>query len=286
MQATTSTKPMADRVNPNTLPVSCNSRMTSSKKSTLDSQTTPSENPTSAPSNPTPLPPTRSNVAHVPKKSTYRYPLLENTQRYANYTRRKSRWNRCCCCLCWLISIIFTLVVLIGIAAGVFYLIFRPESPHYTIDRIVIKGMNLTSSLSTISPEFNFTIKADNGNEKIGIYYENNSNVEIFYQDTMLSNGVMPAFYQPSNNVTIFQTVLKGNGVELGESDRRALVKAVAKRIVPLSLKLRVPVKIKVGSVKTWKIGVNVDCDVKVDQLTAHAKIVHKGCDYGLDLWL
>jgi hypothetical protein len=25
---------------------------------------------------------------------------------------------------------------------------------------------------------------------------------------------------------------------------------------------------------------------VMVDQLTAHTKIVHKGCDYGLDLWL
>jgi hypothetical protein len=146
--------------------------------------------------------------------------------------------------------------------------------------------MNLTSSLSTISPEFNLTIKANNGNEKIGIYYENNSNVEIFYRDTMLSNGVMPAFYQPSNNVTVFQMVLKGNDVELGRSDRSVLVNAAAKRIVPLSLKLRAPVKIKVGSVKTWKIGVNVDCDVMVDQLTAHTKIVHKGCDYGLDLWL
>jgi hypothetical protein len=113
-------------------------------------------------------------------------------------------------------------------------LIFRPESPHYTIDRIVIKGMNLTSSLSTISPEFNLTIKANNGNEKIGIYYENNSNVEIFYRDTMLSNGVMPAFYQPSNNVTVFQMVLKGNDVELGRSDRSVLVNAAAKRIVPV----------------------------------------------------
>ncbi|WJX74899.1 hypothetical protein P8452_58499 [Trifolium repens] len=270
---------MADRVHANTLPVSCNSRMTSSKKSTLDSQTTSFEKPTTAVSNPSPLPPARTNATHVSKKLTYRYPLPKNT-------RRKSRWNRCCCCLCWLISILFTLVVLLGIAAGVFYLIFHPESPHYTIDHIAIKGMNLTSSLSTISPEFNLTIKANNGNEKIGIYYENDSNVEIFYRDTMLSNGVMPAFYQPSNNVTVFQMVLKGNDVELGRSDRSVLVNAAAKRIVPLSLKLRAPVKIKVGSVKTWKIGVNVDCDVMVDQLTAHTKIVHKGCDYGLDLWL
>lgn len=85
--------------------------------------------------------------------------------------------------------------------------------------------------------------------------------------------------------MTVFKAVLKGNGVELAGSDRTALVNAVAKRSVPLTMKLRAPVKIKVGSVKTWKITVKVDCDVAVDQLTAKSKIVHKDCSYGLDLW-
>ncbi|MCI74803.1 late embryogenesis abundant protein, partial [Trifolium medium] len=78
------------------------------------------------------------------------------------------------------------------------------------------------------SPEFDISIKADNGNEKIGIYYDTDSSVEIFYRDVSLCNGTLPVFYQPPHNVTVFQTVLKGNGIELARSDRRALVKAVA----------------------------------------------------------
>lgn len=116
-----------------------------------------------------------------------------------------------------------------------FYLdyIVHPESPTYTIDRIAVKQMNLSSPFSSISPEFDVSIKADNGNHKLGIYYENDSSVEIFYRDVSLCslcNGVLLAFYQPSNNMMVFHSALKGNDVELAETDRRALMNVVAKR--------------------------------------------------------
>lgn len=107
----------------------------------------------------------------------------------------------------------------------------------------------------------------------------------MFFKDARLCGGALPAFYQASNNVTVFKAVLKGDGVELAGSDRTALVNAVAKRSVPLTMKLRAPVKIKVGSVKTWKITVKVNCDVTVDKLTVQAKIGSRHCDYGVDLW-
>jgi len=143
--------------------------------------------------------------------------------------------------------------------------------------------MNLTSPSSVIWPEFDIPVKADNGrNRKIGIYYEkDHSSLEMFYRDVRLSNGVLPMFYQPPNNMTLFPMVLKSNGIVLEESDRIALVNAVAKRSVPLTLKVRALLKIKLGSVTSlFKIIVELDCVVTVDQLTAQAKIVHKDvCD-------
>ena len=50
-------------------------------------------------------------------------------------------------------------------------------------------------------------------------------------------------------------------------------------------MKIRVLVKIKAGSVKTWTITVKVDCDITIDKLMADAKIISKDCDYGLKLW-
>ncbi|XP_012570952.1 NDR1/HIN1-like protein 13 [Cicer arietinum] len=208
-----------------------------------------------------------------------------NVRLYKNYTLREYRRRRCRRLFCWFIFALICLAVLSAITACVFYLILRLEKPNYSIELVSVKGMNLTSSLSAISPEFDVSAKTDNGNEKIGIYYENGSTVEMFYRDVRLCNGALPAFYQPSNKVTVFKTVLKGNGVELSGSNRRKMVNAIKKRCVPLTLKMNLPVKFKIGSVKTWKIRVKVECDFTVDQLTAKAKIVKKYCSYGLDSW-
>ncbi|KAI9100939.1 hypothetical protein K1719_024063 [Acacia pycnantha] len=243
-------------------------------------------NPTS-PAPVKPVPPPQGGTTYViriTKDQVYRAPPPENARRQSHYARRKSRR---CSCLCCLIGLIFILVVLLAIAACILLLVFRPKAPYYTIDSIAVKGVNLTSvaaASSVISPEFDVTVSANNSNNKIGIYYLTDSSVEVYYKEVMLCNGTSPAFYQPSNNVTVFQTVLKGSNIELTTTYVSALVIAQSNQTVPLKLKLGVPVKIKVGSVKTWKITVKVDCNVTVDNLTAKAKVVWSSCGYG-DLW-
>ena len=270
---------MADRVHPQDSPPASG-----------DSQTSPSQGeavarkPTPpAPEKPVPQPGTY--IIQVPKDQVYRVPPPENARRYDQYNRRKNHRSCCCRCLCWLIGLFVILIILLGIAAGIIYLVFRPEAPDYTVNRIAVKGMNLTSGSASISPEFDVAVRANNPNNKIGIYYEKDSSVEIYYKDVKLCDGVLPAFFQPSNNVTVFETALKGSGIELRSSDFQALVDAQKKGEVPLQLKLKAPVKIKVGSVKTWMITVKVDCDVTVDKLSTQAKIVSRDCNYGVDLW-
>ncbi|TKY57074.1 YLS9 protein [Spatholobus suberectus] len=273
---------MADRVHPrDSPPVSAESQPASPQ----DASAFPK--PPQPPPSEKPVPPPGTYVIQIPKDQVYRVPPPENARRYDQYTRPKHRRSRCCCCCCWLIGIIFIFVVLLAISAGVLYLVFRPEAPKYSIENIAIRGINVTSpsSAAAISPEFNVTVKADNPNDKIGIRYLKDSSAEVFYNDARLCNGALPAFYQPSNNVTVFATALRGNGIELRSEDQRALLGAQTKREVPLTVRIRAPVKIKVASVTTWKITVKVDCDVTVNELTAQAKIVSKNCNYSVDLW-
>lgn len=268
------THSMADRVHPRDSPP-------------VSGQTQPTLSQEAAVAPKHPPPPTGTYVIKIPKDQVYRVPPPENARKYDHYARRNHRHSRCCRCCCWFIGIIFILIVLLGIAAGVLYLVFRPKAPDYSIESIAIRGMNLTSPSSTtaMSPELDVTVRAENPNGKIGIRYETDSSAEIFFKDVRLCNGALPAFYQPSNNVTVFKTALRGSEIELRSADRTALVKAQAKREVPLTVKLRAPVKIKVGSVETWKITVKVDCDVSVDKLTAQAKVVSRHCNYGVNLF-
>ncbi|KAJ7960419.1 Late embryogenesis abundant hydroxyproline-rich glycoprotein [Quillaja saponaria] len=124
----------------------------------------------STPASEKPAPPPGSYVVQIPKDQIFRVPPPENAGRYQQYTHKKNRRSSCCCCFCWLLGVIITLIVLLAIAAGIFYLVFKPESPNYTVERISIKGMNIStlSSTATISPEFDVAVRANNPNDKIG----------------------------------------------------------------------------------------------------------------------
>uniref|UniRef100_A0A5B7ABP5 Late embryogenesis abundant protein LEA-2 subgroup domain-containing protein n=1 Tax=Davidia involucrata TaxID=16924 RepID=A0A5B7ABP5_DAVIN len=268
---------MADRVHPRDSPPP------TVEAASNPSQEAPLKPAPPMPENPVPPPP-GTYVIQVPKDQIYRHPPPENARRYQNYTRRKARRSFCCRCLCWTLGLIALLIVLLAVAAGILYLVFRPKAPKYSVDDVAIRGFNLTSS-STISPEFDVTVRARNPNDKIGIYYQKASSVKVYYSDINLCNGVLPTFYQPSNNVTIFQKALKGSKILLTSAVNSALVAEQKQGKVPLRLNLKAPVKIKVGAVKTWTITVKVKCDVTVDKLTAQSKIVDKDCDYCVKLW-
>jgi hypothetical protein len=274
---------MADRVHPHdSPPPGADETSSETSETTLKPATPESDKPVPSPG---------TYVIHIPKDQVYRVPPPENARRFQSLTRRKINRRPCCLCLCWLLGLLVIFLVLVGIAAGIFYLVFKPESPNYSIDNITISGLNLTAeaatttSVLTVSPEFDVTVRADNPNDKIGIYYRKDSSVEVYYSDVRLCNGVLPVFYQPSNNETVFRTALKGSGIELTSTMKKSLVQEQTQGEVPLELKIRAPVKIKVGSVKTWTITVKVDCDITVDKLTADAKIISRDCDYGVKLW-
>ncbi|KAF8395610.1 hypothetical protein HHK36_019560 [Tetracentron sinense] len=200
-----------------------------------------------------PVPTPGTYVFQIPKDQIYRLPPPENAYHFKNYTRRgKNRRNPCCCCLYWILGIISLLILLIAIAAGVFYLVFQPKAPIYSVEKVSVRGFNLALSSLTVSPEFDVTVKAENPNKKIGIFYEKGSSVTVSHSNVKLCTGAVPAFHQPSNNVTIFRTALKGSGIKLTSQVHGALTEEQRGGKIPLGLNLRVPVRIKVASVKSW----------------------------------
>ncbi|XP_060170028.1 NDR1/HIN1-like protein 13 [Lycium barbarum] len=234
-----------------------------------------------------PVPSPGTYVVQVPKDQIYRYPPPGNSRRYESLTKRKPHRSCCCRCLCYTFSLLLILIIALGITAGVLYLIFRPESPKYTISDFTIKNFNLTSSSSSspVSPQFNVTVRAENPNNKIRIYYLKGSSMTVVYSEVSLCNGELPAFYQPTNNVTVFKTALKGSNVMLGNAVKTELRNEQMKGKVPFKVNIRVPVKVKVGAVKSWEITVKVKCDIMVNALTAKSKIVSKDCKYSVRFW-
>ncbi|KAL0435248.1 UNVERIFIED_CONTAM: NDR1/HIN1-like protein 13 [Sesamum radiatum] len=231
-----------------------------------------------------PVPPPATYVVQLPREQILRYPPPENARKFQALTRRKNRRSCCRRCCCFTLCLLVFLVIAAAVSAGVLYLVFRFKSPKYTVTHLAIKGMNLTSA-APISPGFDVTIRAENPNGKVGIYYLKDSAVNVFYNDVKLSSGVLPAFYQPRKNVTVMQTALTGSDVVLGGTVKTALRNAQNQGRIPFVVKTKAPVKIEVGSVKTWEITVKVKCDVVMDGLNQKAQIVSHDCDYSVRLW-
>lgn len=231
-----------------------------------------------------PAPPPATYVIQVPKDQIYRVPPPENAHRLQLLSRKKPNRSRCRCCFCYFLAAIVILVVLAGISFAVLYVVFRPEAPKYSVEGFSVSGINLTSP-SPISPRFNVTVRSRNGNGKLGIYYEKGSSVDVFYGDVALCNGALPVFYQPANNVTLVKTALTGSRIQLTSGARKEMRNELSKKTMPFKLKIKAPVKIKVGSVKTWTVTVKVNCDVTVDKLTAPSRIVSRKCSHDVDLW-
>ncbi|PIA48737.1 hypothetical protein AQUCO_01400951v1 [Aquilegia coerulea] len=229
-------------------------------------------------------------VIQLPKEQIFRYPPPPHLLPKHNKQQPASR-NRCCCCFCWLISLIILLLVLVAISVGIFFIIYRPKSPKYSVDNLsIIQGFNLTStssSTTTVSPKVDVTVTARNPNTKLSIYYIQGSFISLSLSDNPavdLCTGVLPVYYQPTKNVTIFKTALTGSS-DVIQSNRQTLYQQQSKGKIPLRLNLKVPVRIKFGSIKTWTIPVKVRCDITVDKLTVDASIVSNKCDVDVKPW-
>lgn len=195
----------------------------------------------------------------------------------------KKRRSRSCCCkfLCWIISLLLILIVAIGITIGILFLVFRPKLPKYSVDGLRIAQFK-PSGNNSLSVTFNVTVTARNPNKRIGIYYEGGSHVRAYYNDTKLCEGSLPKFYQGHRNTTVLYLPLTGQ-----TQDASGLQTVLTEQLqrtgnIPLNLRAKQPVRVKLGKLKLFKVKFKVRCRLVVDSLDAgnEVKISSSSCKF------
>ncbi|GAB4855272.1 hypothetical protein Ancab_023892 [Ancistrocladus abbreviatus] len=184
------------------------------------------------------------------------------------YSKPPKRRSCCCRCLCCFLGFLITFIVTIAILAGVFYLIFHPKLPKYSIDSLRITSFNVSNN-NSLSATFDVNLTARNPNKKIGIYYLDGSWISVSFGDTELCTGSLPTFYQGHRNTTVMDVELSGE-----TQDASNLMTAVQEQEkqtgnIPLVVRAKVPVKIKFGKLKTRKMKFKATCHLIVDSLSA-----------------
>ncbi|XP_054814700.1 NDR1/HIN1-like protein 6 [Prosopis cineraria] len=195
------------------------------------------------------------------------------------------RGTSCFCkCICWALSLVFLLLIVLGATLGALYLIFKPKLPNYSVESLRINDLRLNLDM-TLYAKFDVKIIANNPNKKIGIYYEKGGRLSVWFTKSQLCEGSLPIFYQGHQNRTVLDMSLSGQA-ESGSTLMSALQEQQQRGIVPLELIVHAPVAIKLGSLKLRKVRILGKCMLVVDSLSANSLISIKAsnCKFGLKL--
>ncbi|KAG8378595.1 hypothetical protein BUALT_Bualt07G0001900 [Buddleja alternifolia] len=230
-------------------------------------------------------PPTRPRVSFRGDPAVHRQvPLGPTTAAMPPALKPPKKRNCWCKCLCWTVSLLILLLIIVGATAGIMYLVFQPKLPKYSVDNLRISDLTLNFDLSLYA-RFNVRITAENPNKKIGIYYELGSHLSVWYKDTRLCQGSIPRFYQGHQNRTVLNVALSGQN-QYGRTLLEALQEEQQTGRIPLDLKIDVPVRIKLGQLKLKKVRILGTCKLIVDSLSTNSliRITSSACDFGLKL--
>ncbi|WZZ92055.1 hypothetical protein YC2023_120634 [Brassica napus] len=171
------------------------------------------------------------------------------------------------CCGCCILSVIFniviTIAILLGIAALIIWLIFRPNAIKFHVADAKLTQFTLGADNNLrYNLDLNFTIR--NPNRRIGVYYDQ-IEVRGYYGDQRFGNGNVAPFYQGHKNTTEVGSKLEGQGlVVLNGGDRKDLDEDLKSGIYRIDAKLRLRVRFKFGLIKSWRFKPKVRCDLKV----------------------
>nr|XP_043634372.1 NDR1/HIN1-like protein 6 [Erigeron canadensis] len=190
--------------------------------------------------------------------------------------------KRGCCCklFCWILFFLILILVILGILAAIVYFGFDPKIPKYSVDGMTITRFSLDND-SNLNAQFNVNITARNPNSKIGIYYEGGSKLSVSYMGTKLCEGSLPKFYQGHKNTTLLDVALNGqtrSATGLMDSLRAQQQTGT----VPLVVRAKVPVRIKLGKLKLPKWKPVVRCRLNVNSLSVDnaIRITDNSCSF------
>lgn len=238
-----------------------------------------------APQTPKPTAPlvTRDSTNSENGDPSEQYPPFRRTMpvSYSKPPKKRSCFRKC---LCWTLVVIIVQILLIGATVGILFLAFQPKLPKYSVDSIRISQFNLSND-NSLSATFDVGITMRNPNKKIGIYYESGSNLSVYYTGTKLCEGSLPKFYQGHRNTTVLDVVMSGQ-TENATGLLTSLQQQQQTGSIPLNLRVKVPVRIKLGKLKLPKLKFLVKCKLVVDSLAANNEISIKSssCKFRLKL--
>jgi hypothetical protein len=190
---------------------------------------------------------------------------------------RHGRGRGCGCCAC-LLKLIVSFVIIIGLAALIFWLIFRPTTIKFYVTDASLTEFNLNGN-NTLQYNLALNITVRNPNKKIGIYYDT-IEARAYYDDQRLDTEYLTPFYQGHKTTSSLNAVFVGQQLVLPGTDELSQLNAEKTAgLYTVDVKLYLRIRFKVGKVKTGRFKPEVKCDLKLPLSSTAVGFESTKCD-------
>ncbi|KAL6204900.1 hypothetical protein ACLB2K_022167 [Fragaria x ananassa] len=153
--------------------------------------------------------------------------------------------------------ILLAIVVLLGLAVLITWLVVKPKRLVYTIENSSIKGYNLTND--HLSATFDFTVRSYNPNKRVSFYYDS-IEATVNYNDQTLAFSAVEPFYQRHRNVTRFNVEFVAISTALPSFVSKDFLLEKATGKVQLDVWLKARIRYKVGAWKSRHRTLRISC--------------------------
>ncbi|MED6134151.1 hypothetical protein PIB30_034679 [Stylosanthes scabra] len=148
----------------------------------------------------------------------------------------------------YIAMVILALIILVGIAVLITWLVLRPKRLVYSVEDAAIHNFNLTDA-DHLNSNFYFTIRAYNPNRRVSVYYDS-VEVSVRYEDQTLATNAVQPFFQGHKNVTRLHASLSAQTVALFGNVPKDLKLERTSGDIELDVWIKARIRFKVGK---WK---------------------------------
>ena len=181
----------------------------------------------------------------------------------------------CCCCCEWLCGCLFscilscifqilcTILVIVALAAFIFWLILRPNEVKFHVTDASLTQFNFTTN-NTLHYNLALNVSIRNPNQRIGFYYDT-LEANAYYQGKRFDTETLTTFYQGHKNTTVVNAVFQGQQVVLlGTDEVSQFDSEKTNGVFGISLKLNLRIRPKFGWIKVWTFKPKIRCGLNV----------------------
>lgn len=195
-------------------------------------------------------------IVQVPKGQIHYIPPPENVKIAESFRNAASQKRSCCPGLFRVFLTFFILSLAMDVFVSLFYLLFCPESPKFSIVHLTLEKPKALEG-----HVYEILLKAKNPNEITGICYDVGAPSMLSFKGKTLAVGQVKTFYQSYMNSNLHRLVLVGLKKTLPHEIERSVDDTKLKAHISLLLRMTIPVRMKTGLLNTW---ITYGCQVQL----------------------